>query len=69
MEQKKKEDDREANAMLAGGATIAAIGIAGAVAGAMCPICVVAAPVLIGIGVTRKIRAARRRARPKDVPV
>jgi hypothetical protein len=62
-----KEDNNEANAMLAGGAAIAAIGIAGAiVGGAVCPVCVVAAPALLGIGAARKIRAARRRARAHD---
>lgn len=64
---RKKEDNNEANAMLAGGATVAAIGIAGAiVSGAVCPVCVVAAPVLLGIGAARKIRAARRRSGAKD---
>jgi hypothetical protein len=58
------EDKNEANAMLAGGATVAALGLLGAlVSGAICPVCVIAAPALIGIGAARKIRAARRAAR------
>jgi hypothetical protein len=67
MVERTKEDNNEANTMLAGGATIAAIGIAGAIAGgAVCPVCVVAAPLLLGIGVARKIRAAKRKARAED---
>jgi hypothetical protein len=68
MERKKEEDEREANAMLAGGATVAVLGIVGAItSGAICPVCVVTVPVLLGVGVARKVRAARRRPRAKDV--
>jgi hypothetical protein len=64
-----KEDNNQANAMRAGGAAIAAIGVAGAImGGALCPVCVVAAPALLGIGAVRKIRAARRRARARPAP-
>jgi hypothetical protein len=60
-------DNNEANTMLAGGAAIAAIGIAGAiVGGAVCPVCIVAAPALLGIGAARKIRAARARTRAAE---
>lgn len=63
-----KEEKAEANAMLAGGAAIAAIGVAGAVAsGAVCPVCVVAAPLLLGIGAVRRIRAARQRSTTEGV--
>lgn len=57
----RKADSDDANAMLLGGAAIAAIGVVGAVAsGAVCPVCIVAVPVLVGIGVARKVRARRR---------
>ncbi len=53
---------KDANAMMATGAGIAVIGIAGAViGGAACPICVVAAPALLGIGAVRRLRARKRR--------
>lgn len=71
MERKKDEEtgtDRnaEANSLIASGAGIAAIGIAGAmVSGAVCPVCVVAAPALLGLGAVRKLRAAKRRAEAK----
>lgn len=58
-----KDDDkqREANTLLATGAGIAAIGVAGAVlGGAVCPVCVVAAPALLGIGAWKRLVAKRR---------
>jgi hypothetical protein len=61
-----QESSAEANTLLLGGVGIAAIGIAGAIVGAaVCPVCVVAAPALLGLGAMRKIQAARRRASSK----
>lgn len=53
-------DDRgnDANKLLAGGIGIGAIGVLGALTGAVCPVCVVAAPVLLGAGAYKKWRAA-----------
>jgi hypothetical protein len=58
---------RDANAMLRAGAGIGAIGAFGLVAfGAVCPVCVVAAPVLLGVGAVRRWRG--RRQRSPDAP-
>lgn len=60
---KKPQDEQaEANSFLATGASVAAIGVAGAViGGAVCPVCVVAAPALLGVGVWKRLRAKRDR--------
>lgn len=51
---------KEANTMLGTGAGLAAFGAgSAALIGATCPLCIVAAPVLIGIGVVGRIKAAR----------
>ncbi len=51
-------DHEDANAMMATGAGIAAVGLASAlIGGAACPVCIVAAPALLGIGAFRKWRA------------
>jgi len=57
-------DDRQsdANKLLAGGIGIGAIGVLGALTGAVCPVCVVAAPVLLGAGAYKKWRAAASKA-------
>lgn len=55
---------REANTCMALGAGVGALGTAAAVAGgALCPLCVVVAPGLIGIGAYKrwKLRAGSRR--------
>jgi hypothetical protein len=50
----------DANSMLLAGAGIGIIGVVGAVLGsAVCPVCVVAAPTLLGIGAYRRWRASR----------
>jgi hypothetical protein len=57
-----KQEARDANAMIAGGLGIGAFGaVAAAIGGAVCPICVVAAPALIGMGALRRWRATRVR--------
>jgi hypothetical protein len=48
------------NDMILSGVGVGAIGVAGAVfLGAACPICVVATPALIGVGLFQKWRARR----------
>lgn len=42
---------------LAAGLGVGAIGALGAVAGAVCPLCVVATPALLGAGVVRRVWA------------
>ena len=50
----------DANSMLLAGAGIGVIGVVGAVLGsAVCPVCVVAAPTLLGVGAYRRWRASR----------
>lgn len=40
------------------GALIGVMGVAGAALGAVCPLCVVATPAFLGLGVVQKLRAA-----------
>jgi hypothetical protein len=52
---------REANNLIGAGVGIGAFGAATAAAfGAVCPVCVVATPLLIGAGVVKRVRAKRR---------
>lgn len=54
------EARRDANAAMGTGFGIGALGVASAtLLGAVCPICVVAAPALIGYGVFKRIQCAR----------
>jgi hypothetical protein len=50
--------------LLTMGFSVGALGVAGAAFGAVCPVCVVATPALLGIGLVQKLRAywLRRRA-------
>ena len=58
----KREED--ANSLLAAGAAMGAVGVAGAlVTGAVCPLCVIVTPVLLGFGLIKKLRL-RKRLRP-----
>jgi hypothetical protein len=58
------EREREAGTMIATGIGIGALGAAmAAVGGAICPVCVVAGPALVGLGAFRRWRA-RRGTRP-----
>ena len=54
--------------LLTAGLGVAAIGIAGAALGAVCPLCVVATPALLGLGTVQKLRAKwlERKARKAD---
>lgn len=55
-------EDRDATTMIASGVGIGVIGaLSAAIGAAACPVCVVAAPALVGFGAYRKWRAARRR--------
>lgn len=63
----KETPDENANGLLAAGTTMGLVGTAGTLlTGAVCPLCVVGAPVLLGIGIFKKLRA-RRRSAPRVV--
>lgn len=70
-----KEDRREndGNDLIATGVGVGAIGVAGAVLlGATCPLCVVATPALIGVGLYKKWKVKRAAAEvplPHEPPV
>lgn len=51
------KDKKDASSLLMAGGGVAALGVAGAVVGAACPLCVVAAPALIGAGLYKKWKA------------
>jgi uncharacterized membrane protein YebE (DUF533 family) len=54
----REEDKRDAGAMLMTGAAIGVLGVvSAAIGGAVCPVCVVAAPALLGIGAYKRWRA------------
>lgn len=54
---------RDATALMLSGAGIGVFGaVAAAIGGAVCPVCVVAAPALLGIGAFRRWRTTRARA-------
>ena len=69
---KKDPNTNDASSLILGGLGIGAFGIiSAAVGGAVCPICVVAAPALIGFGAYKRYKgwkSARRRANPLGVP-
>lgn len=64
--EKKTSSESTANALLAAGGTAGAMGVAGAaLTGALCPLCIVATPVLLGAGMVKKLwerRASKRLA-------
>lgn len=56
----------DSNALLGAGLGIGAIGaLGGLVAGAVCPVCIVATPALLGAGVVQRVRASRCSARAR----
>jgi predicted methyltransferase len=64
----KDPDTSDANTLLLGGLGIGALGlISAAIGGAVCPVCVVAAPALLGVGAYRRwrTRAATKNATPR----
>ena len=73
MEEKKdaagpSQELKDANACIAIGAGVGALGAAGAmVAGAVCPLCIFVAPGLIGVGAYKRWKAKRGKdAVPED---
>lgn len=53
------------NELLASGLGVGALGVLGAVvAGAVCPLCVVATPALVGVGLVQKWRERQPAAEP-----
>jgi hypothetical protein len=66
-----KEERSEANTALGTGLGIGAFGVASAaLIGSVCPVCVVAAPALIGYGVFKRVQCSRksRNDRAGDAP-
>lgn len=60
MENEKKHTNQSANELLVAGTALGAVGAVGALAtGAACPICLVAAPLLVGIGLVKKLKKRR----------
>lgn len=58
---KATETQSDANTLILGGLGIGAFGvISAAIGGAVCPVCVVAAPALLGIGAYKRWKAAKR---------
>ena len=56
-----QEELKDANTILGAGLGVGALGAAGAlIAGAVCPICIVATPVLVGGGLLKRRRAKRQ---------
>lgn len=56
------DEVRDANSMIASGIGIGALGaVAAAISGAVCPLCIVAVPALVGAGAYKRWRASRRR--------
>ncbi len=54
-----QEQRRDANALMGAGLGLGAFGAISAVAlGATCPLCVVAAPLLLSVGVLKRLRCA-----------
>lgn len=59
-EQTQRRSEEDANALMVAGAGIGALGaVTAMIGGAVCPVCVVAAPALIGVGAFRKWKASR----------
>ncbi len=62
---------RRANAsgteLLTLGLGIGALGVAGAAIGAVCPLCVVATPALLGLGAVQKVRGWLLSRRPTEL--
>ncbi len=59
--------------LLTMGASVGALGLVGAVIGAVCPVCVVVTPALVGLGAVQKVRgallAAKARKAAETAPV
>ena len=59
------EDESGTFELVAGG-SVGAIGAAGAIAGALCPLCVVGAPALIGYGIYKKRQYHKNMKKQQD---
>ena len=56
-----RAERRDANGLIGAGLGIGAFGAATAAAfGAVCPVCIVATPLLVGAGAVKRMRVARR---------
>lgn len=58
-----REDEvRDANSMIASGIGVGVLGaVAAAISGAVCPVCIVAVPALVGAGAYKRWRASTQR--------
>ena len=66
---KKDPETTDANTLILGGLGIGAFGIVSAAIGAaVCPVCVVAGPALLGVGAYKRWKAAARGARETPAP-
>ncbi len=57
--------DAAGNELLAAGLAVGAMGVAGVALGAVCPLCVVVTPALLGLGAVQKLRARLMAARAR----
>lgn len=58
LDRKRRRASEQGTSFLTMGLSVGAIGLAGAALGAVCPLCVVATPALLGAGAVQKLRAA-----------
>ena len=57
-----------ANNLLAAGASAGAVGTAGLlITGAVCPLCIIATPLLLGAGIVKRISAKRKQNKRIEV--
>ena len=57
-----------ANNLLAAGASAGAVGTAGLlITGAACPLCIIATPVLLGVGLVKRLSAKRKQKKLVEV--
>ncbi len=62
------EDCANANNLLAAGASAGAIGTAGVlITGAVCPLCIIATPLLLGVGLVKRLNAKRKQNKLVEV--
>jgi flagellar motor component MotA len=58
LDRQRRRVSEQGSSFLTMGLSVGAIGLAGAALGAVCPLCVVATPALLGAGAVQKLRAA-----------
>lgn len=67
MTRRASDNDQTGNELLVGGVSALAIGAIGAVvSGAVCPLCIVATPALLGAGLVKKWQAHRERQQHEE---